>query len=878
MIFDGGTVRMRLIVLILVPSVGLGAAAALVVSSRASSAQSAAAAERTIRAVTLIQAAKSALEQERIPAVVAVLAEHPELLVGLTADDLKSAPEIVPKLPGLRASTDKAFAALSGSSLDPSLVAGYGADLIKVRAQIDNSRDLTTALNGANTLLATMSTTADTELATAVRVGLDSAGNVALRDVSLAQAAAQTGANETGSFTGTQFPETSGPTAPQLSAAWAQSYGAYAAASTALLTLGSAALVADWRAANADPAAQAYNDFLSVRVAVSGSPAPIGDLITLVIEDGPRNAAYAKILGSALSRALAAGTAQRNHAVVALYQIIGVVVALLLISFAVAAWVRRSITIPIAGLAAQGTRISQGELIDVQVIGPSEIRTAARALSSSVASLRNIQAQAAAVASGDLENPVVRQALPGPLGEVVHSSVTTIIDAIHDRETARTALAHLAAHDALTGLPNRAEALNLIRRALQRAQRSAAKTALMFIDLDHFKAVNDTFGHAAGDEVLRVVSRRLQTIVRDGDIVARLGGDEFVLLLEAIDDEADIAGLAERLVAELSAEMLIQKHSLQVGASVGLAFCRDGYVDAGRLLQEADAAAYRAKHSGGGRVDIFDDGLRAELTHRAELERAIAAGLISDEFVLYYQPVIDLRSGETYGVEALIRWQHPVLGLILPDDFIPIAEQSSLINDIGRWVLRTATAQLAVWNEESGAPLTMAVNISGRHLASSQLIPDVRHALAASKIAPNQLIVEVTETVLVDDPLATQNMRALRDLGVKISIDDFGSGFTSIGQLPRLQVDTLKIDRSFIASNDFAQQELVRLIVASAHAFGLTVVAEGIAEPDQEARLRGENVEYGQGFLFSRPQPGHLLNLRRSPSDPRDRVTSRGLS
>jgi diguanylate cyclase (GGDEF)-like protein len=628
-------------------------------------------------------------------------------------------------------------------------------------------------------------------------------------------------------FSATQF--LNGGTPAALRAKWAQAWGAAAGASTAVAEQSVPEIAARWNAVNETPKIRKFNAFLASQLTPSNG-VPVATMIDLIIVDGSRNHAYMAVLDSAFEGALSAGRAQRHKAMVDLAWIIAAALLLVALSIGIALLIRRSITRPLDRLAGQATRISLGELTDVHVSGPREVRTVARALSSSVASLRNIEAQAAAVAAGDLDSPVVRRALPGPLGQVVHSSVASIISAINDRELAQRELAHRASHDALTELPNRAQALVLIEQALHRAQRSSTKTALMFVDLDHFKAVNDNFGHAAGDEVLQSVARRMQQVVRDGDSVARLGGDEFVVLLENISDEADIVKLAERLVARVSEVVVIETRAVRIGASVGIAFCRDGYVDADRLLQEADAAAYRAKNAGRGRVDIFDDGLRAELKERAELEQAISDGMANDEFVLYFQDVIDLGTGLTTGVEALIRWIRPGHGVVGPDMFIPVAEQSALINDLGRWVLHVATQQLARWEQTdpSTSDLTLAVNISGRHLVSSQLVSDVSDALAASGIEPHRLTIELTETVLVDDPIATRNMLSLRDLGVQIAIDDFGTGFTSIGQLPKLPVDTLKIDRSFVASTDPVYQELVRLIVAAAHAFGLSVVAEGI--------------------------------------------------
>jgi EAL domain-containing protein (putative c-di-GMP-specific phosphodiesterase class I) len=313
--------------------------------------------------------------------------------------------------------------------------------------------------------------------------------------------------------------------------------------------------------------------------------------------------------------------------------------------------------------------------------------------------------------------------------------------------------------------------------------------------------------------------------------------------------------------------MRVGRRRIRVGASVGLAICVDNYVDASRLLSEADAAAYRAKQAGRGRVSVFDDALRDELARRADLEAAITEGLERGEFVLHYQPVVDLRTGRPRGAEALIRWNRPGHGLVPPAEFIPAAEESRLINDIGRWTLREAAAQLARWDAELGRhDLTVAVNISGRHLVSEELVADVRTALDAAGIAAHRLVVEVTETVLVDDLSATRNLTALREMGVRVSIDDFGTGFTSIGQLLSLPVDELKIDRSFVASTDPAQLELVELMARAAHAFGLHVVAEGVEEAVQLDRLAGCAVESAQGFHFAYPQPADdTLALVRLP-------------
>jgi predicted signal transduction protein with EAL and GGDEF domain len=361
--------------------------------------------------------------------------------------------------------------------------------------------------------------------------------------------------------------------------------------------------------------------------------------------------------------------------------------------------------------------------------------------------------------------------------------------------------------------------------------------------------------------------------VRAGDTVARLGGDEFVILLEDVGDGSAPVALAERLVRELAEPVELAGRELRVGASIGVATCTDGGVEAERLLGEADAAAYRAKNAGRGRVSVFDDSLRAELASRYELDAAISAGLDNGEFELYYQPIVDLPGGRPYGAEALIRWHRPGHGLVPPDEFIPAAELSRRINDIGRWTLVEALTQLARWDlEADGHPLTVAVNISGRHLASNELIPDVRHALAEADIPAERLTVEVTETFLVSDPAAMQNLVTLRDMGVRVALDDFGTGFTSVRQLRYLPIDCIKIDRSFVVSTDPAERELVQLMANAAQAFGVDVVAEGIEGPEHLTVPIEAGIIGAQGYYFSRPVPAAqaiaLLRAERLPSPP----------
>jgi EAL domain-containing protein (putative c-di-GMP-specific phosphodiesterase class I) len=316
--------------------------------------------------------------------------------------------------------------------------------------------------------------------------------------------------------------------------------------------------------------------------------------------------------------------------------------------------------------------------------------------------------------------------------------------------------------------------------------------------------------------------------------------------------------LAQRLITSIGDPISAGGHLVRVGGSVGVAVSRDGLADAEAFLAEADTATYRAKRLGRGRAEVFDDVLRAQLAERAEMEAAIAAGLLNGEMELHYQPVVDLADGRVSGYEALIRWQRPGHGRVAPDEFIPVAEASRLICDVDRWVLGEATRQLAEWRRSHpalpGSPEpTMAVNISGRHLADRAIVQDVADVLAASALPAELLVLEVTETVLVDDPAALENLAALRALGAAVAIDDFGTGYTSIGQLRNMPVDTLKIDRSFIGSGDPGHRELVALMIRAAHTFGLTVVAEGVEEPAQLVRLAQDACDSAQGYLLHRP-------------------------
>nr|WP_269329931.1 EAL domain-containing protein [Kineosporia babensis] len=437
-------------------------------------------------------------------------------------------------------------------------------------------------------------------------------------------------------------------------------------------------------------------------------------------------------------------------------------------------------------------------------------------------------------------------------------AVRELVASTRQRDAYREDLAHQAAHDPLTDLPNRAYLMEMIEAQMHRANRAGHEVALLFVDLDFFKRVNDQLGHAAGDEVLRTTAERMKSVLRAGDILGRQGGDEFVVLIDPVPSPAELMDIAERLVTSVSDPIMTAAGKTSVGASVGIALARDGQTNAEKLLQDADLAAYRAKSNGRGRAEIFDQALRLELEARAKLEHDIRTGLASDEFELHYQPVMSVATGKLRSYEALIRWRHPERGMVPPNEFIPTAEESLLICEIGRWVMGRATHQLAEWTRqdpEGHSDVTMAVNISARHLASKSLVDEVRHALHESGLEAGRLVLEITETVLLDEPTADAHLRDLRTLGVTVSLDDFGTGYTSIGQLQKLQVDTLKIDQSFLRSEDPATQALVQLMITAAHAFNLDVVAEGVETQEQLDRLARIGCELAQGYYLGRPKP-----------------------
>ncbi len=417
-------------------------------------------------------------------------------------------------------------------------------------------------------------------------------------------------------------------------------------------------------------------------------------------------------------------------------------------------------------------------------------------------------------------------------------------------------LAFLATHDPLTGLPNRTLVLARLEQMLASAARKQTPVAALFIDLDNFKSINDTLGHGAGDQLLTAVADRLKATVRKADALGRLGGDEFVVIADELTLSAGPELVAERLLTALKAPFRLgegEETSLTISASIGIA--SGDRESAGELLRDADIAMYRAKLDGRNRYAVFEAEMQNTVQQRMELEMDLRGALERKEFRLVYQPTLDLSRMAPTGVEALIRWHHPERGLVQPDAFIPLLEDTGLITEVGRWVLMEACRQAAAWRGE-GHPVTMAVNVSARQLDSDQLIADIEAALAAAQLEPQALTIEITETTLMRNVEETaRRLIRIKDLGVRIAIDDFGTGYSSLAHLQKFPVDALKIDRSFITGlkHNKEGETLIHTLVQLGKALSIETFAEGIEEDDELTLLQAEDCDSGQGFLFSRP-------------------------
>jgi diguanylate cyclase (GGDEF)-like protein len=428
--------------------------------------------------------------------------------------------------------------------------------------------------------------------------------------------------------------------------------------------------------------------------------------------------------------------------------------------------------------------------------------------------------------------------------------------------TARERARHLATHDQLTGLANRSLFHDRLVQAVSAARRSRQKLSVLFLDLDGFKSINDTLGHAVGDGLLRGIARRIASCLRETDTAARLGGDEFAVLLTNLGNELDAATVARKLLSALGEPLQFRQQSTTIRCSIGIAtFPRDAQ-DAEALLKRSDTAMYHAKERGGNRFDFYTEDMNAAIQRRVALEDRLRTALDQNEFLVHYQPQFDLTRGRIIGAEALLRWKHPELGLVSPGQFLPIAEETGLIVPLGDWILRTACEQNARWNREGHRGLRVSVNVSSQQFLEPGLADVVKSALEQSHLAPISLELEITESSLLRDVEVTVNtLRRLKDLGVRLAIDDFGTGYSSLAYLKRLPIDVLKIDQSFIRTltTDPADATITQTIVQLASGLNLNTIAEGVETLEQLLLLGSYGCSRMQGYLFGKPAPPELF-------------------
>jgi diguanylate cyclase (GGDEF)-like protein/PAS domain S-box-containing protein len=444
----------------------------------------------------------------------------------------------------------------------------------------------------------------------------------------------------------------------------------------------------------------------------------------------------------------------------------------------------------------------------------------------------------------------------------LQAAANVLADAI-ERHSADQALRHRVLHDALTGLPNRLSFIDALNASLKRALVSGSPVGILFLDLDHFKLINDSLGHHAGDALLRAVAPRLRDHLRPGDVVSRFSGDEFGVLIDRLADEGEAVAIADRVAAAFAQPFSLDGVDHFVSASIGIAVARPadlGAADAELLIRDADAAMYRAKEKGRSLCVLFDAEMRASAKRRLETERELRHALDGEQLTLHYQPVVGLRSGEISGLEALVRWRHPERGLLDPAEFVSIAEESGLIEPIGRWVQERACRQVIEWHEQrpDARPFDVAVNLSARQVAHRDLPATIAEIVARTGLDPCHLRLEITESVLVEESAAAiASLEALNEIGVRLVLDDFGTGYSSLAYLNRFPFHALKIDRSFVDGLGIEQERtaIVEAIIGMARALSLEVIAEGVENEVQLAELRRLGCDYAQGHLFHAAMP-----------------------
>jgi len=477
------------------------------------------------------------------------------------------------------------------------------------------------------------------------------------------------------------------------------------------------------------------------------------------------------------------------------------------------------------------------------------------------------------IVSGSIEENLAAEAMKaGAQDYVMKDNLTRLCPAIErelrevqvrrDRLRAEATVEHQAHYDLLTNLPNRTTFRDRLTVALAQTGRNRKMLAILFVDLDRFKTIVDTLGHTIGDKVLRGVAERLRASLEEGDTLARMGGDEFVILLPQINRADRAVRVAQRIIEAIKPPFMFDKHELHITMSIGITLYPYDGEDADTLLRNADTALYRAKEQGRNNYQLYTPAMNARAFERLALENSLRKALERKEFLLHYQPQLDMKTGAVIGTEALVRWQHPDLGLVYPAEFISIAEETGLITQLGEWVLRTACMQNKAWQKAGLPPMTVAVNLSARQFQQQDLADTVARILKETGLEPRWLEMEITEGVAMQNADYTNVLlRGMKEMGVRIALDDFGTGYSSLTYLKKFPIDTLKIDQSFVRdlTTDANDAAIANAVIVLAHSLKLSVVAEGVETQDQETYLRKHGCDISQGFLFSNPLAASAL-------------------
>lgn len=633
---------------------------------------------------------------------------------------------------------------------------------------------------------------------------------------------------------------------------------------------------------SANPNAQRFEAQIDLDLIGRSDPLPFGNAIELVRFGLDRQDALLSMAQHVADSATSDARSLEHRSTDAFRHLAFALILVAGLTLTLALFTVRSITVPARRLHHRAIEVTTGRLSpeDLDEMGPRELAQAARAMNEMVASLRSVESQAIALAAGDLARAQSLDAAPGELGRVVHEAIDGLRTSIAHQNELRSKLAYEASHDTLTGLMNRRALVEHLDSLIAAPAGATAPTrpgeaskpahrpgaVVFFLDLDGFKQINDRAGHAAGDQVLQDVAARLAQVVPATSVVARLGGDEFVVVFPGSMAMDNAVATAQRLIDAVGDHVMIRGERRELGTSVGIAFAQDSDRP-DEVLRDADLALYRAKQGGRGRAVVFDAAMRAELASLDAMATRLRDAVKGDELDVFYQPIVVAVTGEMSGVEALVRWPQPDGGFVPPGVFIPVAERSELVTEIDRWVMRRATAQVAHWRDHGFAGLTASVNVSVANLRAPGFIADLRCCLADSRLDPGALIVEVTETMLLDDlSSAAEQLAIIREMGVRVAVDDFGTGFTSVAHLRNLPVDRLKIDRSFIANlSSSRDRSITEMVVRLGQAIDLEVVAEGVEEPWQLAHLVELGCHYSQGYLHGRPRDAAAFEATFAP-------------